>query len=891
MLRIALERQPLGLVVGRHVHRTRVQSQKLLTRQLHCHGSFRSGTLTLNQAKPYHVQSPFMTVHRSTNSLFGGHSRRSFQTTNNLLKWTKRSQKKKNKAPNEHTEKSPKKGAKQKAGRNQKNGRHLQKLLEAVGNSRGLITMKKSAIAASKEVEVRLSFLPIEDPDHKWINAFIPKDGIVGRSNSGRLHTTASDDAYSKLTQLQDHVIKQSKATFPPAYVSKKEANLVKWNADHRNRFLDYNDALKLKTTSSYVPSLQLFATTATLQLPKTNSEDVQKYVRMFGTDSISFTMYGRTKKWLEREAMNGICAQLILASGQGVAARAHFPGFSVAEVLKEEVEKAQIFLEYAVMEPIEISIKNAKKNRFVGFGQLSAERVGVNSPITFEGREVGMNQVTAKNHAIIEANRLLQESLPENYKSLISIHEDAFSKNRRILPMKVPGVYLGQENVGKFRSSFGSRRQVCDRLEMLEEDSVVHVHQAQNNNYQRRRREPYNFDETLHTELQSRRERIPDMMAARDRLPIVALKDQMIEALKSNQVVVISGGTGSGKSTQIPQYILDEAIAGKQGSKCNIIVTQPRRIAATSVAQRVAHERGERIGESTGYRVRLMSSRPRDHGSIEFCTTGVMLRQLQADPLLTNISHVLVDEVHERDINTDFLLLLLKDVLKARPDDFKLILMSATLDAAAFSDYYGGVPLVEVPSVTRHPVEEFYLEDLLDEKGFTQRDVLDILSWERESIASDKAALQLDSGSHHDVSNSSDSTSTAYVDPHLAQLGNAGVEHEALCTKIANGPVTFRNQKRDQQQVYQLTAKVINHIVSESSVEKPLPSKSYPLPSKKKSSSVPKSVSFEELLAAANAPPAVAVDNGAVEDDADVDVNDDDDDKKMINIHKDFKL
>lgn len=215
-------------------------------------------------------------------------------------------------------------------------------------------------------------------------------------------------------------------------------------------------------------------------------------------------------------------------------------------------------------------------------------------------------------------------------------------------------------------------------------------------------------------------------MKAVRDALPIKAIKEDLVEALKTRQVVVVSGGTGSGKSTQCPQYILEDAIANGQGPNTRIIVTQPRRIAAISVAERVAAERDEAIGNSVGFAVRLHGSTPRDAANIEFVTTGVLLRRLMRDGNLDGISHVMIDEVHERDINTDFLLVLLRELVTQRPD-LRVVLMSATLDAESFSEYFASsdvvndgedVPLMSVPTKPRHPVEIYHLEDLLDGGG-----------------------------------------------------------------------------------------------------------------------------------------------------------------------------
>ena len=155
-------------------------------------------------------------------------------------------------------------------------------------------------------------------------------------------------------------------------------------------------------------------------------------------------------------------------------------------------------------------------------------------------------------------------------------------------------------------------------------------------------------------------------LMAQRRRLPAWAKTEELL-AVANHQVTIVAGETGCGKTTQLPQFILDDAIARGEGARTNLICTQPRRISATSVASRVAQERGEAIGKTVGYKIRLeavTSSSTR----ILFVTTGVLLRRLAEDPLLAGVSHVVVDEVHERSLDSDFLLVLLRDVLPHRP-------------------------------------------------------------------------------------------------------------------------------------------------------------------------------------------------------------------------------
>ncbi|ONM30512.1 DExH-box ATP-dependent RNA helicase DExH3 [Zea mays] len=204
-------------------------------------------------------------------------------------------------------------------------------------------------------------------------------------------------------------------------------------------------------------------------------------------------------------------------------------------------------------------------------------------------------------------------------------------------------------------------------------------------------------------------------MMEFRRSLPAYKEKQTLLEAISQNQVIVVSGETGCGKTTQLPQYILESEIDAARGATCSIICTQPRRISAIAVSERVAAERGEKIGESVGYKVRLEGMRGRDTRLL-FCTTGVLLRRLLVDRNLKGVTHVIVDEIHERGMNEDFLLIVLKDLLPRRPE-LRLILMSATLNAELFSSYFGGAPMIHIPGFT-YPVRSHFLEDILEITG-----------------------------------------------------------------------------------------------------------------------------------------------------------------------------
>jgi HrpA-like RNA helicase len=151
-------------------------------------------------------------------------------------------------------------------------------------------------------------------------------------------------------------------------------------------------------------------------------------------------------------------------------------------------------------------------------------------------------------------------------------------------------------------------------------------------------------------------------------------------------------------------------------GDSANIVCTQPRRIAATSVAERVAEEMCSKIGKQVGYQIRMESKKSAETRLL-FCTTGVLLRRLQDDRDLKSLSHIIVDECHERQVEVDVLLIALRNILQTSRRDLKVILMSASIDPALFSNFFGGAPVVTVPGRT-FPVSTYFLEDLLDATG-----------------------------------------------------------------------------------------------------------------------------------------------------------------------------
>nr|XP_046173076.1 3'-5' RNA helicase YTHDC2 isoform X1 [Oncorhynchus gorbuscha] len=205
-----------------------------------------------------------------------------------------------------------------------------------------------------------------------------------------------------------------------------------------------------------------------------------------------------------------------------------------------------------------------------------------------------------------------------------------------------------------------------------------------------------------------------------RSSLPVYERQEEIVQVIKDNRVVLVVGETGSGKTTQIPQFLLDDC--SRNGIPCRIFCTQPRRLAAIAVAERVAAERGESIGQTIGYQIRL-ESRVSPKTLLTFCTSGVLLRTLMAgDTTMSTVTHVIVDEVHERDGLSDFLLTKMRDMLQTMPN-LKLILSSAALDVELFLRYFGSCPVIHIKG-RPFEVKQLFLEDILRTTGYSNKDM-----------------------------------------------------------------------------------------------------------------------------------------------------------------------
>ncbi|ETN77796.1 hypothetical protein NECAME_10806, partial [Necator americanus] len=210
--------------------------------------------------------------------------------------------------------------------------------------------------------------------------------------------------------------------------------------------------------------------------------------------------------------------------------------------------------------------------------------------------------------------------------------------------------------------------------------------------------------------EMEDSKRHDPSLARTRAELPVLQFKDEILRTVRDNQVTLIKGETGCGKSTQVVQYLQQSFVQSNRGAEFNAFVSQPRRISAISLAERVAAEMGEELGESVGYGVRFDGVSPRPYGAILFCTVGVLLRKMESG--LRGISHIIIDEIHERDVNTDFILIVLKEMLREYRD-LRIILMSATIDTEMFIDYFGNCPVIEMHGRT-FPVQHFFLEDII---------------------------------------------------------------------------------------------------------------------------------------------------------------------------------
>jgi pre-mRNA-splicing factor ATP-dependent RNA helicase DHX15/PRP43 len=200
------------------------------------------------------------------------------------------------------------------------------------------------------------------------------------------------------------------------------------------------------------------------------------------------------------------------------------------------------------------------------------------------------------------------------------------------------------------------------------------------------------------------------DILEGRLKLPVHSFKDEFLRLYRSTQLLLLVGETGSGKTTQIPQFVVEEIRSIlTEGKEHHLMVgcTQPRRVAAMSVSKRVAEEMDVEFGKEVGYTIRFEDFTTPNKTILKYLTDGMLLREAMIDPLLSKYACIVLDEAHERTLATDLLMGLIKELLPKRPD-LKVIVMSATLDSGKFQKYFDPAPLLTVPGRT-FPVEIFY--------------------------------------------------------------------------------------------------------------------------------------------------------------------------------------
>lgn len=200
-----------------------------------------------------------------------------------------------------------------------------------------------------------------------------------------------------------------------------------------------------------------------------------------------------------------------------------------------------------------------------------------------------------------------------------------------------------------------------------------------------------------------SRDDKVRSILETRRSLPVFAYREELLQAIEDYQTIIIVGETGSGKTTQIPQYLVEAGFT-KDGKK--IGCTQPRRVAAMSVAARVSEEMNTKIGHEVGYSIRFEDCTS-EKTIIKYMTDGMLLREFLNEPDLSSYKVLVIDEAHERTLHTDILFGLVKDIAKYRKD-LKILVSSATLDAEKFSSYFDDAPIFRIPG-RRYPVTTYY--------------------------------------------------------------------------------------------------------------------------------------------------------------------------------------
>lgn len=354
---------------------------------------------------------------------------------------------------------------------------------------------------------------------------------------------------------------------------------------------------------------------------------------------------------------------------------------------------------------------------------------------VTINGEAVGepvtmMLKKKAEETAFLTAAIVLKEREPELYPRFLRALRNG---NGQILrPVAPVDMLVDEDCFLVMRETLLGARKAGLPDAVQDVGSEVDISESRKGGYRRplKAHEAQQRDEKLLRKMDDflQDPKLADLRNKKAELPMNQYRAKVLDLVSNNVYSIIVGATGSGKTTQVPQILLEDAISKGKGASCNIICTQPRRIAAISVAKRVAEERAETLQDSVGYHVRFDPKLPQLGGSVTYCTTGILQQQLQhyPDEVMDNVSHLVIDEVHERDMLIDFLLILLKKTIMRRQALGKstpqVVLMSATMDTELFASYFksniAGKGLLDCPSLSvpgrTFPVKERYLDEIL---------------------------------------------------------------------------------------------------------------------------------------------------------------------------------
>lgn len=487
---------------------------------------------------------------------------------------------------------------------------------------------------------------------------------------------------------------------------------------------------------------------------------DIYNYAARFdAVPNISATVNSRTRHEKKRNNVKQNVEVVVELPEQGIRVQHQGSGIEAAEIgaAKKFKEEAERYQKKTTSEIIVIkdssSLTTDNASKFMDFFRIARPGVNIRTDVTkvpekrmlrkvpnraqvmINDKAVGepvemMEQKRAEEVAFLTAAIALKKREPGLYPRFLRALRNG---NGQILrPMAPVDMHIDEDCSLVMRETLlGARKAgLPDKVEDV--GSEVNLSGNRKGGY-RRFMEAHEAEQREGRLLRNMEEFLQDPKLASLRkkkaeLPMNQYRARVLDLVNNNAYSIIVGATGSGKTTQVPQILLENAISTGKGARCNIVCTQPRRIAAVSVSKRVAEERAETLQDSIGYHVRFDAKLPKAGGSVTYCTTGILQQQLQLNPdeVMDNVSHLVIDEVHERDMLIDFLLISLKENVKRRQalgkSNPRVVLMSATMDTALFASYFksnvAGESTLDCPSLSvpgrTFPVKERYLDEVL---------------------------------------------------------------------------------------------------------------------------------------------------------------------------------